>query len=205
MSSTPTGADLAELVVPDVAGWRAWLAGHHGDSPGVWLVLARKGTVEPTSLSYDEALPEALCQGWIDGQVQRRDAGTFRQRWTPRRPRSRWSARNVALATGLIEAGRMCPAGLAEIERAKADGRWDAAYAGPATARVPDDLTAALAGQPRAAAMFEILTAQNRYAILHRVEAVKRPETRARRIADFVAMLARGETVYPQRRRLPDN
>lgn len=165
------------------------------------LVLAKKGTTSPTSLSYDQALEEAICFGWIDGQVRRRDEGTYLQRFTPRRARSRWSKRNTALAERLIREGRMAAPGLAEIERAKADGRWDAAYDGPATARVPDDLAAALAANPKAKAMFERLTSQNRYAILHRVEAVKRPETRTRKIAEFVATLARGETVYPQARR----
>ena len=168
------------------------------------LVLAKKGTTSPTSLSYDEALEEAICFGWIDGQVRRRDERTYLQRFTPRRARSRWSKRNTALAERLTGEGRMAAPGLAEVERAKADGRWEAAYAGPATARVPDDLTAALAADPEAKAMFERLTSQNRYAILHRIEAVKRPETRARKIAEFAAMLARGETVYPQARRNDD-
>lgn len=165
------------------------------------LVLAKKGTTSPTSLTYDEALDEAICFGWIDGQVRRRDERTYLQRFTPRRARSRWSKRNTTLAERLTGDGRMHPSGLAEVERAKADGRWEAAYAGPATARVPDDLAAALAAEPMAKAMFGQLTAQNRYAILHRIEAVKRPETRARKIAEFVAMLKRGETVHPQAQR----
>ena len=169
------------------------------------LVLAKKGMTSPTSLTYDEALEEAICFGWIDGQVRRRDERTYSQRFTPRRARSRWSKRNTTLAERLIDEGRMQAPGLAEVERAKADGRWEAAYAGPATARVPDDLSAALAAEPMAQAMFTELTSQNRYAILHRIDAVKRPETRARKIAEFVAMLARGETVHPQTRRsLPD-
>ncbi len=165
------------------------------------LVLAKKGTTSPTSLTYDQALEDSIRFGWIDGQVRRRDERTYLQRFTPRRPRSRWSKRNTSLAERLISDGSMQPSGLAEVERAKADGRWDAAYAGPATARVPDDLAAALAAEPKAEAMFGRLTSQNRYAILHRIEAVKRPETRARKIAEFVAMLARGETVHPQSRR----
>jgi len=168
------------------------------------LVLAKKGTTSPTSLSYDQALEEAICYGWIDGQVRRRDERTYLQRFTARRARSRWSKRNTTLAERLISEGRMQAPGLAEVERAKADGRWEAAYAGPATARVPDDLAAALAAEPKAMTMFGRLTGQNRYAILHRIEAVKRPETRARRIAEFVAMLARGETVHPQTRRDED-
>ena len=195
-------ADQPELVVADAAAWRAWLAEHHGDPAGVWLVLARKGTTEPTSLSYDQALDEALCHGWIDGQVHSRDDGTFRQRYTPRRVRSPWSARNVENVARLTAAGRMRPSGAAEVERARADGRWDAAYAGPATATVPPDLVAALAAHPRAQAMFDVLTSQNRYAIVHRLGQLKRPESRARRLAEFVAMLERGETVHPQKRAL---
>jgi len=168
------------------------------------LVLAKKGTTSPTSLTYDQALEEAICFGWIDGQVRRRDERTYFQRFTPRRARSRWSMRNTTLAERLISEGRMQASGIAEVERAKADGRWEAAYAGPATARVPDDLAAALAAEPKAKTMFGQLTSQNRYAILHRIEAVKRPETRARKIAEFVEMLARGETLHPQLRRNND-
>lgn len=168
------------------------------------LVLAKKGTTSPTSLTYDQALEAAICFGWIDGQVRRRDERTYFQRFTPRRARSRWSKRNTTLAERLISEGRMQASGIAEVERAKADGRWEAAYAGPATARVPNDLAAALAAEPKAKTMFRRLTSQNRYAILHRIEAVKRPETRARKIAEFVGMLARGETVHPQTRRNKD-
>ena len=116
-------ADLPELTVPDTAAWRAWLADHHDDSAGVWLVVAKKGTVAPTSLTYDQALDEALCFGWIDGQARRRDEGTYFQRFTPRRPRSSWSKRNVGIVEGLLADGRMQPAGLAEFEQAKAEGR----------------------------------------------------------------------------------
>jgi uncharacterized protein YdeI (YjbR/CyaY-like superfamily) len=168
------------------------------------LVLAKKDTTSPTSLTYGQALEEAICFGWIDGQVRRRDERTYFQRFTPRRARSRWSKRNTTLAERLISDGRMRASGIAEVERAKADGRWEAAYAGSATVRVPDDLAAALAAEPKAKAMFRRLTSQNRYAILYRIEAVKRPETRARKIAEFVAMLARGETVHPQTRRNKD-
>jgi len=194
--------DQPELILPDAAAWRGWLEANHHDPTGVWLVLAKKGTTTPTSLTYDEALDEALCFGWIDGQTGRRDESTYRQRFTQRRRRSPWSRRNVGIVERLLAEGRMQPAGLAEVERAKADGRWESAYAGPATIEVPDDLAAALAAEPRAMAMFERLTAQNRYAVLYRTVSAKRPETRARRIADFVAMLARGETPYPQRRSL---
>ena len=196
-------AELPELVVADAAAWQQWLDKHHGGSDGVRLVLAKKGTVEPTSLTYAEALEVALCYGWIDGQVGRRDDSTYRQRFTPRRRTSRWSKRNVAHAERLIREQRMHPAGLAEVERAKADGRWEAAYAGPASITVPDDLAAALAADPAAQAMFDVLTSQNRYAILYRLQDAKRPETRSRRLEQFVAMLARGETPYPQARR-PD-
>jgi len=198
----PVAEELPELIVAHAHAWRAWLAKHHTARPGVWLVLAKKGTSEPTSLSYDEALKHALCHGWIDGQVRRRDEATFRQRFTPRRARSAWSRRNVAIAERLIAEGHMSPAGMAAIEQAKADGRWEAAYAGPATIAVPEDLATALAAEPRAQAMFEILTSQNRYAVLLRIDSAKRSDTRARRIEQFVAMLARGETVYPQKRKL---
>ncbi len=196
------GEELRELIVLDAQEWRAWLGEHHAVEPGVWLVLAKKGTVEPTSLGYDDALEHALCHGWIDGQVRRRDEGTFRQRFTPRRARSAWSRRNVGIAERLLEEGRMQPAGLAAIEAAQADGRWEAAYAGPASIEVPGDLATALAAQPRAQANFELLSSQNRYSVLLRIEAAKRSETRARRIEKFVAMLARGETVHPQKRKL---
>ncbi len=192
-----------ELLVRDALAWRDWLRENHTDPTGVWLVLAKKAALAhpdpPTVLTYDEALDEALCHGWIDGQARRRDELTMFQRYTPRRARSPWSARNVGHVARLVEEGRMHPAGLAEVERARADGRWDAAYAGPATAEVPEDLAAALAGARDAAAMFERLTSQNRYAILHRLGQLKREATRARRIEEYVAMLARGETIYPQR------
>ncbi len=193
-----------ELIVADAAAWRAWLGEHHESPPGVWLVLAKKGTTQPTSLSYDQALEEAFCHGWIDGQSQRRDETTYRQRFTHRRARSPWSARNVGIVTRLATEGRMHPAGVAEVERAKNDGRWDAAYAGPASIEVSADLAAALTAEPKAQAMFAILTSQNRYAVLYRIDSAKRPDTRARRIQQFVAMLARGETVYSQKRTLGD-
>ena len=196
--------ELQELIVADTAAWREWLGEHHETPSGVWLVIAKKGTLEPTSLTRDQALDEALCYGWIDGQARRRDEATYLQRFTPRRARSPWSQRNVGIVTRLAAEGRMHPAGLAEVERAKSDGRWDAAYAGPASIEMPAELTAALNAEPRAQAMFDILTSQNRYAILHRIGNAKRPETRARRIEQFVAMLSRGETVYPQKRTLED-
>ncbi len=196
--------ELPELTVPDAAAWRDWLRLHHRDSAGVRLVLAKKGVTDPTSLTYDEALDEALCHGWIDGQVGRRDAVTFRQRYTPRRPRSAWSARNVEIVGRLTDSGRMTPAGQEVVDAARLDGRWDAAYAGQATIEVPPELAAALAAVPRAQAMFDILTSQNRYAILYRLTTAKQQATRERRIAQFVSMLARGETLHPQKRTLPD-
>jgi uncharacterized protein YdeI (YjbR/CyaY-like superfamily) len=195
---------LPELIVADERAWLQWLAEHHGEPRGVWLVLAKKGTATPTSLSYDEALDHALCHGWIDGQVKRRDEATYRQRFTPRRPRSAWSKRNVAIVERLTAEGRMRAAGRAAVAAAQADGRWNAAYAGQAKIEVPDDLAAALQAEPRAKAMFEILTSQNRYAVLLRIDGAKRAETRVRRIEQFVAMLARGGTVHPQKRKLSD-
>jgi uncharacterized protein YdeI (YjbR/CyaY-like superfamily) len=197
--------ELPELIVRDAAAWRAWLAKHHANPAGVRLVLAKKGTEQPTSLTYDQALEEALCHGWIDGQVRRRDEATYRQRFTPRRRQSAWSKRNTGIAERLLAEGRMHPAGAAEIERAKADGRWDAAYAGPAAIEVPPDLAEALAAEPRARSMFESLNSQNRYAVLYRIATAKRADTRARRIEEFVAMLARGETVYPKKPRAVDH
>src|SRR5881398_3834705 len=145
--------ELPELVVPDACTWREWLGEHHDESPGVWLVLAKKGESEPTSLTYEQALEEALCHGWIDGQVRRRDEATYRQRFTPRRRRSSWSERNTGIAERLLAEGRMHPAGAAEMKRAKADGRWGAAYPGQASIEVPPDLAAALAAEPKAQAM----------------------------------------------------
>jgi uncharacterized protein YdeI (YjbR/CyaY-like superfamily) len=192
--------EAIELTVADHAAWRAWLVEHHNSPAGVWLSLAKKGTTEPTSLRYNDALEEALCFGWIDGVIQRVDESTYRQRFTPRRARSKWSQRNVTKVEQLTAEGRMHPSGIAEVERAKGDGRWQAAYAGQADLEVPDDLAAALAAEPRARGMFDILTRQNRYAVLYRIADAKRAETRARRIKQFVAMLVRGETVYPQKR-----
>jgi len=191
-------AELEELLVPDAAGWRAWLDRHHAGHPGVWLVLHKKGG-RTTSLTYAEALDEALCFGWIDGQIGRRDDDSYRQRFTPRRPRSVWSARNVEHVARLIESGRMRPGGLAAVDAAKADGRWQAAYPGQAEAQIPPDLGQALAANPAAAAAFEQLDSANRYAIVYRLNAVKRPETRERKLAEYVDMLVRGETIHPRR------
>lgn len=194
--------ELPELIVADADAWRAWLAAHSAEPAGVWLVLAKKGTTDPTRLSYDAALDEALCYGWIDGQLGRRDEATYRQRFTPRRSRSPWSRRNLGIIDRLLAEGRMQPSGLAEVDRAKADGRWDAAYAGSTSIEVPADLAAALAAEPKAQAAFERLTKSNRYAVLYRIQDAKRADTRARRIEQYVGMLTRGETVYPQQRSL---
>ena len=196
----PAPEATPELIVRNAAAWRRWLDGHHASSTGVRLVLAKKGVEEPTSLTYDQALELALAYGWIDGQTGKRDEATWTIRFTPRRPRGQWSKRNVGIVERLMAAGQMQPAGLAEVERAKADGRWAAAYDGAASIAVPDDLAAALAANGDAAAMFDRLTSQNRFAVLYRVTTAKRPETRQRRIEQFVEMLARGETLHPQRR-----
>lgn len=194
------GNELPQLIVADAAAWRTWLAGHHHDPIGVWLTLAKKDTTEPTSLTYDQALDESLCLGWIDGQARVRDEYTYQRRFTPRRARSAWSRRNVGIVERLIAEGRMHAAGLAEVTRAKTDGRWEAAYASQASIEVPADLAAALAAEPTAKAMFDILTSQNRYAVLYRIDAAKRADTRARRVEQYVAMLAAGGTIYPQKR-----
>ena len=177
--------------------WEAWLRAHHQTvTAGVWIKFALKGSGIPT-VTYRDALQVALRFGWIDGQARSHDESWYLQRFTPRRARSIWSKRNRDFATALIEAGEMEPAGLREVERAKADGRWDAAYDAPSTATVPDDLKAALDANPAAAEFFAGLDGRNRYAILHRVQTAKRPETRARRIETFVAMLEAGEKIYP--------
>jgi uncharacterized protein YdeI (YjbR/CyaY-like superfamily) len=188
--------ELETRAFASAEAWEAWLRDHHDTSPGVWVQFAKKGSGVP-SVTYLEALHAALCFGWIDGQARSVDAASYVQRFTPRRARSMWSKRNREFATALIESGRMQPAGLREVERAKADGRWDAAYDAPSTATVPDDLRVALDATPAAAEAFAALDGTNRYAILHRVQTAKRPETRARRIEKFVAMLAAGDRIYP--------
>lgn len=184
----------------DAGEWRRWLAGQASGSDGIRLAIAKKGGDHP-GVSYADALDEALCVGWIDGQKWSLDEHHFLQGFGPRRTRSIWSRINRDRALALIESGRMQPAGLAEVERAQADGRWDAAYEGSKMIEVPAELRAALEAEPGAAAFFETLTSQNRYAILFRLSNVKRAETRARNVEKFVAMLARGETVYPQKPR----
>lgn len=191
--------ELPELLVADRAAWRAWLDAQHTTAPGVWLVLHKKGG-SVTTLTYVEAVEEALCFGWIDGQARSRDAHSSFQRMTPRRSRSAWSTVNVERAERLEREGAMTDAGRAQVETAKADGRWARAYDGPATIQVPDDLTAALDASPVARAWFDVLTSGNRFTILYRIQEAKRPETRARRIATFVEQLAQGVTPAPQKR-----
>ncbi|MGY1545155.1 YdeI/OmpD-associated family protein [Streptomyces sp. MN6] len=177
--------------------FEAWLEEHQGDAEGLWLRIPRKGSGLP-GIDYATALESALCFGWIDGHKRSLDETHWVQRFTPRRARSRWSAVNRQKAIELIERGRMRPAGLREVERAREDGRWEAAYASQRTAVVPEDLRAALdAASVEAREFFEGLDSRNRYAILHRVEEAKRAGTRAARIEKFVAMLARGEKLYP--------
>ncbi|MET3368154.1 YdeI/OmpD-associated family protein [Arthrobacter sp. M2012083] len=197
-------SELEELLVADGAAWRSWLSEHAAESPGVWLILHKKGG-NVTELDYDAALDEALCFGWIDGQAKSRDAESYFQRMTPRGRKSIWSARNVGHIARLESEGRMTDAGRAAVEAAQADGRWEAAYAGPADSVVPDDLAAAIAAVPEAQAMFDCLTSQNRFALIHRTNGVKRADTRARKIAGFVEMLARHEAPYPQRKRPASN
>lgn len=176
--------------------WEAWLEHHGSSSAGVWLRLAKKSAGEPT-VSYAQALESALCYGWIDGKKQSDSADYWLQRFTPRTARSIWSKVNTEKALALVEAGRMRPAGLQQIQRAKEDGRWDAAYAPASTATVPEDLQRALDARPEAREFFATLNSRNRYAILFRVHNAKKPETRARKIAQFVEMLIKGETLHP--------
>jgi uncharacterized protein YdeI (YjbR/CyaY-like superfamily) len=189
-------AGLPIMAFPAREAWAAWLDEHHTISAGIWLALAKKGAGE-AGISYGDAVEVALCYGWIDGQAGKLDDRFWLQRFTPRRPRSVWSRVNRDRALALMAQGEMRPAGLREVERAQADGRWDAAYEPPSTMEVPDDLQEALASNPAAAACFATLNSTNRYAILHRIHTAKKPETRSRRIETFVAMLADGKTLYP--------
>ncbi len=189
-------ADLPILVFRDQKTWAAWLTKNHGKSSGVWLRMAKKASGLP-SVSHSEALNVALCYGWIDGQARSADENTWVQKFIPRAKKSIWSKINRQKALALIEAGQMRPAGLAEIERAKKDGRWEAAYDSPRGATVPDDLQAALDGNARAKAFFTTLNGQNRYAILFRIQTTKKADTRSRKIQQFVDMLARGEKLHP--------
>jgi|HubBroStandDraft_5_1064220.scaffolds.fasta_scaffold147948_1 uncharacterized protein YdeI (YjbR/CyaY-like superfamily) len=192
-------ADPEVVSFADAPAWSRWLAGNHASSFGVWLKIAKKGS-KVASVDYAEALEVALAWGWIDGQKGKLDGTWWLQRFTPRGPRSTWSKINRDRALALIEAGTMKPAGLAEVERAKKDGRWGAAYDSQSRSTVPPDLAKALAANPRAAAFFETLESYNRYAILFRIHTAKKPETRAARIEKFVAMLAKHEKVHPPRR-----
>ncbi|QDZ15178.1 YdeI/OmpD-associated family protein [Humibacter ginsenosidimutans] len=192
------GADRPILRLADADAWRSWLEENSASNSGVQLALA-KGSAK--GIRYAEALDEALCFGWIDGRKQSLSETEWLQTFTPRRAKSIWSKRNREHVERLEREGRMTDAGRGEVARAKADGRWDAAYAGSSTIEVPDDLAAALAASPEATAMFGTLTSQNRFAILFRIGNVKRAETRARKIAEYVAMLERGDTIYPQLRR----
>jgi uncharacterized protein YdeI (YjbR/CyaY-like superfamily) len=187
--------DAPTLSFVSPAAWEAWLEEHHEEPAGVWMKIAKKGT-GIDSVTHAQALDVAICFGWIDGVRHGVDETWFLQRFTPRRARSRWSRINRDKAIAAMEAGTMRRAGQVEVDRAKEDGRWDAAYEGQKTITVPDDLQAALDAEPAAAEFFATLRGQNRYAILYRVQDAKRPETRARRIAQFVAMCARGETVH---------
>ena len=189
------GDDAAVLSVPSAAAWRQWLEGSHATSAGVWLKIVRKGGTE-AGIAYPEALDEALCFGWIDGQKRGLDANHWLQQFGPRRPGSRWSKINTEHAERLIAARRMRPAGLREVDAARADGRWEAAYPGQRASQVPADLAAALGANPEAAAFFATISGANRYAILYRIGVVKRPETRARKIAQYVEMLAAHQTIH---------
>ena len=185
--------DLPILEFTDTAAWQRWLEEQHAASRGVWLKIAKKVTGIPT-VTHAEALEEALCYGWIDGQRAPLDESFFLQRFTPRRPRSKWSQVNRQKAIALIEQGRMRPAGLAECEAAKADGRWDAAYAPQSSGEIPEDFQRALDENPAAKEFFATLRGVRRYSFIYRIADAKRPETRERRIREFVAMLAEGRT-----------
>jgi uncharacterized protein YdeI (YjbR/CyaY-like superfamily) len=191
-----TKPDLPILPFASRDAWRAWLEGQHATSDGLWLKFAKKGSGIET-VTYDQAVEVALCYGWIDGQVRKFDEDYYLQRFTPRRPRSKWSKINRQRASELIERGEMKPAGLREVERAKADGRWDNAYDAPSTATVPEDLLRELDKSDVAREFFATLDSRNRYAILYQIQDAKRPETRARRIAKYVAMLAERKKPYP--------
>lgn len=193
-----TADGLPMLSFATTGAWSRWLKASHASSRGVWLKIAKKGA-SSASITYAQALDVALAWGWIDGQKGRLDEGWWLQRFTPRTAKSPWSKINRAKAEALIAAGSMQPQGLAEVERAKRDGRWESAYDGAASSSVPADLAAALARNARARAFFEALDGANRYAILYRIQTAKKPETRAERVERFVAMCARGETIHAKR------
>jgi uncharacterized protein YdeI (YjbR/CyaY-like superfamily) len=189
-----TGQDLPIVDAPDQRTWRRWLDANHQSKPGAWLKLAKKGSPTP-SVSYGEAVEEALCFGWIDGQVRRFDEHFYLQRFTPRRKASSWSQINREKATRLIDEGRMQPAGLAQVEAAQADGRWDAAYPGQSQATVPEDFQRALDAHPQAKAFFATLTGSARYAFLYRLHGVSDAQRRAKRIAGYIERLSAGRTL----------
>ena len=191
--SLPT--DLPVMAFPDQAALEAWLETEGATAPGLYVKIAKKGTGVP-SVNWEQMVEVLLCFGWIDGRANRLDDSFYLQRVTPRRPKSVWSAKNVATVERLIAEGRMRPAGLAAVEAAKADGRWERAYAGPATVIVPEDLAAALAAEPAAQKEFEVLDGANRYAVLWRVHTASTPATRAKRIANLVQMLAEGRRIH---------
>ena len=193
MTSAPP--DVVPTLFKSAKAFEAWLKKHHATSDGLWLQIAKKGADQP-SVTYPEAVEIALCWGWIDGQKKGLDDQHFLQRFTPRRARSIWSKINVEKVAALIEGGRMQPAGQAQIDAAKADGRWVQAYDSARTATVPGDLQAALDASPKAKKFFATVNASNRYAVLWRVQTAVKPETRAKRIAQLVEMLARGEVVH---------
>jgi uncharacterized protein YdeI (YjbR/CyaY-like superfamily) len=195
MAAVTVPTDLPVLGFADQAALEEWLDAEHATAPGLYVRLAKKGAGVP-SVTYAELVESVLCFGWIDGRSQRLDETSYLQRITPRRARSVWSQKNVAAVEALTAAGRMRPAGLAAVEAARADGRWERAYAGPATMTVPDDLAAALAADPTAQQAFAGLDGRNRYAVLHRVATAATPQTRARRIAALVTMLAEGRRPY---------
>ena len=194
-TAKPVSADAAPTLFKSARAFETWLKKHHATSDGLWLQIAKKGADAP-SVTYPEAVEIALCWGWIDGQKKGLDDQHFLQRFTPRRARSIWSKINIGKVAALIDAGRMQPAGQAQIDAAKADGRWDKAYDGARTSTVPDDLQAALDASPQAKAFFATINASNRYAVLWRVQTAVKPQTRANRIAQLVEMLARGEVVH---------
>jgi len=183
------------LTLASEAEWEAWLDAEHATSDGVWLKFAKKGSGVETVV-YAEALDVALCYGWIDSQVARLDERFYLQKFTPRRARSKWSQINREKIEALTKEGRMKPAGLEQVELAKSDGRWEAAYASPATVEMPDDLQAALDASPKAAEFWAGLNKSNRFAILYQLQDAKKPETRARRLEKFLGMLERGEKLY---------
>jgi len=188
--------NLPILLFENQQSWEAWLDEHHAESKGVWLKIAKKGSGIP-SVDYAEALDSALCYGWIDGQKAAMDDQYWLQKFTPRRPKSKWSKVNCEKAEALIAAGRMQPAGYGQVELAKEDGRWEAAYESQSRITIPDDFQSELDKNQKAKDFFSTLNSVNRYAILYRIHEAKKSETRAVRIKKFINMLAKGEKIYP--------